>query len=215
MGKGNAPGRGAHSASFFDRRQGRREPRRSILILCGGTETEPRYFNALKQELKLSSVRIEIKGTAWDPLKVVECAVARSRESDGPHPVFDEVWCVLDAERAGTNPRFDPAVQTAQQGKIELAVSNPAFEYWYLLHFTATDRPFQDADQLIEELKGHLPAYEKSLSVFPVLYPRTEDACGRAEKLLAKHAGDGPFPNPCTLVFKLVKALQALREFRY
>lgn len=46
--------------------------------------------------------------------------------------------------------------------------SNPAFEFWLLLHFIFTDRQFRNCDEVIAELKknGRLEKYEKSIEYF-------------------------------------------------
>ena len=105
----------------------------------------------------------------------------------------------------------------AHGNKIELAVSNPAFEYWYLLHFKETDRPFRDAADLIESLQDVdcLPNYQKNANVFDLVYKFTGIALKRAAKMLKNHPDKSTeFPNPSTLVFKLVMSLQAMAEYR-
>lgn len=54
------------------------------------------------------------------------------------------------------------------QNEIYFIESNPAFEFWLLLHFVFTDRQFRNCDEVITELKknGRLEKYEKALSIF-------------------------------------------------
>lgn len=54
------------------------------------------------------------------------------------------------------------------QNEIYFIESNPAFEFWLLLHFVFTDRQFRNCDEVITELKknGRLEKYEKTLSIF-------------------------------------------------
>ena len=192
------------SISSFSRRPGKRQPRKYVLIVCGGTETEPNYFCSLRHELRLGSVVVQVEGIGRDPGNVVSRAIKTAR-TDG----FDEIWCVLDVENPHENPSFYPAMCRARKHKLELAVSNPAFEYWYLLHFKETDRPFGSASQAIEALKEFIPDYEKSSDVFAILFEHTDIAIKRAERILANHPdADQDFPNPSTLVFKLIKSLK-------
>lgn len=39
------------------------------------------------------------------------------------------------------------------QNEIYFIESNPAFEFWLLLHFVFTDRQFRNCDEVITELK--------------------------------------------------------------
>jgi hypothetical protein len=64
---------------------------------------------------------------------------------------------------------------------------------------------------LIQALKDRdcLPHYEKNLNVCDVLFSRTDTAIERADRLLANHPDvEHEFPNPSTLVYKLVKKLK-------
>jgi len=56
----------------------------------------------------------------------------------------------------------------AYKNEIYFIESNPAFEFWLLLHFVFTDRQFRNCDEVITELKknGRLEKYEKSIEYF-------------------------------------------------
>lgn len=45
---------------------------------------------------------------------------------------YDEVWCVFDID---DHPKIADARQQARDNGIDLAISNPCFELWVLLHF--------------------------------------------------------------------------------
>ena len=44
---------------------------------------------------------------------------------------FDEIWCVFDTDQ---HPNLAQAINEAGQSEIEVAVSNPCFELWLVLH---------------------------------------------------------------------------------
>ncbi len=44
---------------------------------------------------------------------------------------FDEYWCVLDVDE---HPRLDQALSLADDNAINVALSNPCFELWFVLH---------------------------------------------------------------------------------
>ena len=82
----------------------------------------------------------------------------------------DSVWVVADGDVNYRNP--DPV--TAKDGQlararkmaeakgIQIAISNPCFEFWYLLHFQYTTRFLKDYPAVKAMLTVHLPDYEKS-----------------------------------------------------
>lgn len=212
------------SNASFDRQPGHRQPRQCLLIVCEGAQTEPNYFESLRRQLKLKLVEVEVEGEGAAPISVVNHALIRrdererqaknfQRRSQFSLPPFDEVWCVFDVEKPDKNPSFQQAVNKTRSNKLELAVSNPAFEYWYLLHFKETTQPFADATELIRALKDKncLPNYEKDLNICDILFVHTDTAIERAGRLLDNHPDLGrDFPNPSTWVYKLVKKLKEM-----
>jgi len=105
-------------------------------------------------------------------------------------------------------------IQPARKAKISLAISNPAIEYWFLLHFTESDKPYHNAPSLIRELKRHMANYEKNVSIYPRIQGQTRIAIDRAEKLLNKHTdyNGTNHPNPCTTIYQLVKVLIEIKN---
>lgn len=196
----------------IDRKKGNRQPRKTILIVCEGQETEPKYFKSFK----LHSVHVTVKGgdgrTAAVQVvnRAIELREKRRQESklSFTKSEYEEVWCVFDSESAHANPSFVQAATIATQCDLHLGVSNPSFEYWYLLHFEETTRSFLDAAEVIGQLKKYVPEYEKSANVFALLQPMTATAIKRAKGILKNHPDkDEPRPNPSTYVHKLVEQL--------
>ena len=212
---GRNPRRHERTMNSYDRRLGSRSPGRGILIVCEGAETEPNYFESLRDHLKLSTIRVKIKDRAGAPISVVDEAQAQVekrkqdiRDGRTNVPTFEAVWCVFDVENPRHNQTFDRAVQTADQNNFQLAVSNPAFEFWYVLHFERTTRPFADGDELKEYLKRHLPGYHAAMPVFDELVASTQTAVRHAKSILEKHPqGEQRFPNPSTRVHLLVEEM--------
>jgi hypothetical protein len=210
MSKSDRSSRRPYSISSLARKPGKRQPNKYVLIVCGGTDTEPNYFKALRRELRLGTVQVPIRGTRLDPLAVVNLAISMRVNYDFP---FDEVWCVLDVENPNDNQLFPQAVDKARGNRVLLAVSNPAFEYWYLLHYKETNQPFIDATHLLNALKAFLPMYSKSADIFLEVFKHMDIAIQRAERLLASHPDKSKhFPNPSTSVHLLVASLKGMAE---
>lgn len=204
----------ARPLASFNRTSRSIPSQKCILIVTEGRETEPIYFSALKEKLGLYLVTV--KGKGGTNLSVVEYAITldderrtESKNNTGYYakPEYDKVWCVFDREQIYDNAFFDQAVRLAESKNMSLAVSNPAFEYWYLVHFVDTGRPFLNANEIITELKCYIPDYEKSRDVFDYLFDKTSKAILRAERVLANSPDSDKFPNPSTFVFKLVQSM--------
>ena len=187
---------------------------KTILIVTEGEKTEPCYLKGLRNRLRLSAVEIRVvTADGTDALSVVETAISlrdqRKKQSrSGVSVPYDTVWAVFDTERADTNPKLHDALQKAKANKINVALSNPCFEFWLLLHFEYTTAPFVACANVIRRLRDkHVPEYSKGVVQVDFLLPKIPDAVRRAGKCREHHeacAGDG---NPSTEVDKLVREM--------
>ena len=115
---------------------GQRPKRRYILIVCEGEETEPAYFDALRERLPREMVkRVTIQGTGVNTYKLFEEAeqcIAKQEKNGFPH--FHEVWLVFDKD-SFPDEHFNFTINEAHRRQWHCAWSNESFELWYLLHF--------------------------------------------------------------------------------
>lgn len=171
-----------------------REPRTRVLIVCGGEVTEPGYFEGLKRACRNPAVRVCLKKKGIDPPSLVGyAAVLRDRDPDA----FDEVWCVVDVDQ------FDmvATVRASHDCDVRLAVSNPCFEVWLLLHFRDCQAAVNGAADALRRLKRHVPQYSKSMLRFADFSAGVPEAITRARGL--SEAGSEHVTNPSTGVWVL------------
>ncbi len=201
----------------YKRREGSKEPRKSILIVCEGSKTEPIYFNSLRKKLRLSTVEVEIVGKGEAAITVVDRAIElrgerkRLAKASGGRVAYDVVYCVIDVE-APQAESLSRAVNKAEDNKLEVILSNPCFEYWYILHFRKTSRPFTRSKDAKSTLRQEHPAYcESDTTIFDVVYPKTADAIKHSKEVLREQHNDAEDLsdcNPSTHVHKIVEYLQ-------
>ena len=207
--------RRGRNATNLVRHPGTKRGRKSLLIVCEGTKTEPNYFQSLRKKLKLGSVQVEVKSSNHDtaPIKIVKQAIRlrKERKKDARQSSslaeYDEIWCVIDRENLQQNQTFHNAIEKAKNEKLELGISIPCFEIWYLLHFEKSTRAFRDGREIKNALKKYIPEYSESSDVFETLYPKTRQAICHATQLLDNHPGGSQHPNPSTSVHILVQKL--------
>lgn len=206
-------GSGRDGGRPLRRRPAFRDPLPLVLVVCEGAVTEREYLHGFRAAHGITTVRIEVFSPGGDPLALVEEA-ARRREkarreaerSADPDLAYDEVWCVFDVDQ---HARLSAARALAAKHGIHLAVSNPCFELWLLLHF-AEHAAHTSAAQARRLLSKHLPRYDKHL-VFEDVGDGYTDAVRRAEALDRHHAGLGQEgENPSTGVHGLT---ERIREF--
>jgi hypothetical protein len=193
-----------------------KDPYDVILIVCEGRKTEPRYFEELKNALRLSNANVRICGRGTDPLSVVTFAIEIYRQE----PEFDRVYCVFDRDRHTTYDAALDKVRRARLGKgVELFAipSVPCFEFWLLLHYVYTTRPFDAppgdsiCSKVIEELRKYIPEYRKARpDIFRISQDKLDTAIPNASRVEHFHLASGT-DNPSTLVHSLVGYLRSLK----
>ncbi len=181
-----------------------RQPYDRVLIVCEGKKTEINYFNELIKDLKLSTVNIQIldiKQTTPDSLlREAKELCQKSKKEGNP---YDRVYCVFDKDK---HPKYQETKGTINQikkpkGVYHYAFSEPCFEFWLLLHFIKTDKPFVNFDGLRKDgnFRKYFPNYKKSEIIFNDLKGKIPTACENAKN------------NPYTNVNELVEYLQKIK----
>lgn len=188
-----------------------RQRRRRFLIYCEGEVTEPAYLLDIRNYLRSPLIDIVI-GPKYgrDPKGLVELAIAhrararrQARLEGDENLLYDEVWCVCDVDE---HRRLPDARQQARAHSIELAISNPCIELWFLLHFSNRSA-YIERKAAQSALKARVPGYEKEID-FSVLKGKCGKAKSRAEQLDARAARIGDqYGNPTTGMWRLVARL--------
>jgi hypothetical protein len=143
----------------FHRPEGQRRYRRLFVIATEGAQTEPRYFAMFNSDQATIQVKVLRPGRKSDPYHVLE-KLRRYLKDEGLRQ-SDEAWIVVDADQ-WPEERLRQLYQWRQEKAGHgLAVSNPKFEFWLLLHFEdgATVTGSQDCTR---QLRRHLPNFGKS-----------------------------------------------------
>lgn len=188
-----------------------RNPLPVILVVCEGEVTEREYIEEFRVAQGVGTVRVRVVAPGGDPRALVEQAIEmrdaaarEARRSRDMHAAYDEVWCVLDVDE---HARLAEAQQIAARSGIRLAVSNPCFELWLLLHF-ADQTAHLSVAQAVDRLKRHLVSYEKHLRFRDVAagYP---DAVRRARALEKRQEEIGSAGgNPSTGMYVLTERIR-------
>ena len=193
------------------RRMASKSPKKAELIVCEGTSTEPTYFNALIRKLRLHAVRVHAMGAEnSEPINVVEFAIAKKKQGVAPGIPYNKIWCVIDVE-VPPHRTLDDAWEKAANNGLGLILTNPFFEYWFLLHFEKITTPFNKDKDLHDILHEVHSSYKKTRIGFDILYPRTETAIRNSKEVLKEQHSDAEDLrgcNPSTHVHKIVEYLQ-------
>lgn len=188
----------------FKRPLGERRYRKLFVLAVEGGVTEPQYFKVVDRHQ--ATVRIKcLRGKNGSAPQNVLQRMNKHIKEEGVQP-SDEAWIVVDKDQ-WTDDQLQELYRWSEGAENRgLAVSNPMFEYWLLLHFE-DGKGIRSARNCIDRLKRHLPNYDKHVDSKKITLKRISEAIIRAK------AHDVP---PCaswpkvtgTTVYKLVENIQ-------
>ncbi|MET9479089.1 RloB family protein [Streptomyces sp. NPDC006638] len=166
-----------------------------MLVVCGSKETERQYLQGLRDHLRNPAVSVVVRGKACSPTQLVEYARGQwDLNRDG----YDEVWCVFDVDEY---PDVAASALLARRYGIRIAVSNPCFELWLLLHFADHRAHVATYKKLLPLMLKHVPAYDKTRIDFTRYRDNLDQATARARTL--DPTGEDHARNPSTGVWRL------------
>ena len=202
------------------RRGGGHRDARLFVIATEGKETERQYFAALKSQDLIDRRRVTVRVLPGDSASSPSHVMARLDEFHSGHRLhssLDQLWLVLDLDhwdKPGHIHNFTRVAQEARAKGYFVAVSNPCFELWLLLHFTddiADIRAISSTSEACEacrrEIRRLCGSYDgASLREERYTSRRVDDAVERAEAL--EGAPEDRWPQQVgTRVHRLVREL--------
>ena len=195
----------------FDRSKPRFKQQPTVLVICEDTKSGKRYLEdaSLYFRVKVSVEIIHCGKT--DPKGIVKEAISRQKK-------FDHIFCAIDRD---THQNFDEALILAKTAeKVDIIVSYPCFEFWLLLHFGYSRKPYaaagkySAADLLIKDLCTYpdLENYEKGkdLNIFNLLLGKRFDEARRIAPKVLTEAIASEEMNPSTRLHELLDFFEKL-----
>lgn len=209
----------------LDRAPAKFQQKKFFLIVTEGKNTEPSYFEHLKNMCPNVFLKVEGMGMGTSNLvnsvKSIKCEEEKKARIN-----FDEVWVVFDKD---TFSDFDEAIKLAERKKYKVAYSNQAFEYWIILHFYDHQGGSMDRKRYVKKINQGLEnfklKYDKRSKkiddkIFELLMAKDKQtnkyryrlAYDRAEKIIREKNNNNIPPSKMesiTLVGRLLKSILA------
>lgn len=183
-----------------------------MVVVTEGTSTEPIYLSLFCRIHGSEKSVLHPIPLGQDPRRVVERAVLeREMSRRDPDAEFDSFWAMFDRDE---HARFQEAVQLARTQKIHIAISNPSFELWAVLHYEFQDGP-TTREECRRKLRTWFPSFEhgKRFTDEAAIEYQHNEAVNRARTLLARRLEERtPFGNPSTTVHELTEFLRVGRR---
>lgn len=180
---------------------------RTIVVFTEGRSSEPDYVNGLKKLPHIAddvSLNLELHPEHGVPLTLVQLAAERNKDEE-----VDECWCIFDVEWPTNHPNLNASISLAQANGIGLAISNPCFEVWLILHHQDFNK-FSDSSAVVSISCALDGRTNKSIDA-SFYMPFRKEAARRARLLEARHKGDGtgfPHNNPSSGMHLFLRVLE-------
>lgn len=184
---------------------------RLIIIAAEGKDTERIYFKALAQEYANPRVHVHILERSREEQNNSSPEYVLSQLNDYKRryelEADDELWLVVDKDRWTDAMLSRVARECTQDSSMQMALSNPCFELWLLLHIEDVSsltpeeqklwlenrRKSKNTDPYLKvRLRRHLGAYHEADYDAKMLVAHVEEAIARARLLDKDHADRWP-----------------------
>ncbi len=183
-------------------------PTAFFVIGCGG-HTEAIYFGKLVGD-DHALVRVKPLPPEADNLSTPRQTLDRIHKfwRDYDLEEGDQVWAVLDVDQFFNSFNREDTLATIQEARslrYQVAISNPCFEVWMLMHTNEVLESWPSCDELVAHLRKKWGRYGKKKLDMNFLRPLIRDAIQRSGR--SANAVQTPPPNPGTQVHFLLEAL--------
>jgi hypothetical protein len=169
----------SRSSKPWRRPEGQRRYKKLFVVSTEGSKTEPQYFDLLNS--RFAEVRIlclDYRG-GRSPDRVLK-KLDKYLKEEGLADT-DEAWLVIDRDRWPTDEIDRLHSWVCSKPNRHLAVSDPCFEHWLLLHFEDGDGVSGLRD-CVDKLKRYLPGYKKGVNPQNMTEDKIRAAVERAKR---------------------------------
>ncbi len=194
------------------RRSSNQADRLQLRIFSEGRKTESIYLTNWHRLYRDRVIVSIAPHEHTSPFELAESAAAERRSdlreaSRGRGAAFHQYWCIFDVDE---HPKVPEALDLARANSINIALSSPCLELWFLIHFD-DQTAYLDRKEAQRRSKAILGC-DKVLSqtALDLLVVNYATAKSRARALEQKHIGDGSSQpwNPNSDVWRLIDVIK-------
>ena len=176
----------------------------------GDNKTEKYYFDAF---FKDRSIRVVNDSSGYtNPVQLVESLHKKMGQKGFDKELGDKAFCLIDADCDSLkNQIINKADKKAKKYGIQLIVSAPCFEVWFICHFTFSTTKYTSNKDVMNKLQSYCEGYQKSdENMYLKLKGNTGIAIANAKKLEKECTSLKRIPHtvdfsPSTEVYKIVE----------
>lgn len=199
------------------RRYKRLNKRRPLIVICseGGKKSSEYYYF---RNFSSRNLRIQFStGNSTNPTGMVKDLIKYIRNEDIKSEDNVRIFLVLDTDL--DEKRIDEIKELKPKCKkhnIEIIISTPTFEIWYLMHYRNNKLRFKTSKEVKRELGKINGKYSETMDMYNIIKNQTNDARRLAqsfeEQVINNHE-DLLKANPHTSIYKILDAIDDFNKF--
>jgi len=190
----------------FKRQTGIRSYRKIFFLSVEGAKTEVEYFTFFYNfDLPISMTLIKRPSGKSSPAHVFKQLITRIGRNSEKLMKKDEAWIIIDRDDWPEDQIQKLLDWEKKKEKHNVAISDPNFEYWLLLHFEDGNN-IKDAKECLTRLREYLPDYQKKVDMRKIKHENIEKAIHGA-KLRHKNKIKNGYKISSTNVYVLVERM--------
>ena len=154
--------------------------------------TETLYLKDLIKDKAGFTLR-KAYGNATDPVGMMKNIIATMDDLNFNQSYGDVALCFVDFDcNRKKEAQIREAETLARKNKINLIISNPCFELWYICHFTSAPKNYSGSKPLLDDMDRYICGYSKVREgIYVLLKDRTDYAVKTAGNLEKKALSKG------------------------
>jgi RloB-like protein len=187
------------------------KPTNKRIAVVGDGQTEKIYFDKLKEVegLRNVSLKPDLPKNVGSYRGVFDKAESLYEQG------YDEVYCLIDMDKVlsdNTLAKYLTDKKRIKKKGMVVFESNPCIEFWFLLHFVRTTKPFSNCESVEKELQKYLPNYTKNqqylvqANIYKLLQPNLLKAIENGAWIEENHL-ENDYNSSKSEIFKLIKIL--------
>ena len=187
------------------------KPTNKRIAVVGDGQTEKIYFEKLKEVegLRNVSLKPDLPKNVGSYKGVFDKAESLYEQG------YDEVYCLIDMDKVlsdNTLAKYLTDKKRIEKKGIVVFESNPCLEFWFLLHFVRTTKPFSNCESVERELQRYILNYSKNQqylvqsNIYKTLKPNLLKAFENG-KWIEENSNENDYNSSKSEIFKLIKIL--------
>lgn len=186
----------------FKRELGKKRYKKLFVVSFEGSKTEPQYFamvSSLFSNIHIHSLKTKLRSSPKDVLKRVITYISDNK-FDGDY----SAWIVIDKDDWPNEQLEELHLWSEEKDVYNLAISNPKFEYWLLLHFE-NGTGLSSKQDCCRRLERYLDGYDKKINARNFDLSKIESAISHAKTKDKPASTDWNLNFGVTTVYKLLE----------